>query len=88
QLQALVDVIRKEHVKAVFPESSLSPKLAQAIANETGASSEYTLYGDTLGPAGSIGATYLMMEAANADEMVKGFTGGTDSCSIAGIGGS
>jgi ABC-type Zn uptake system ZnuABC Zn-binding protein ZnuA/ABC-type Mn2+/Zn2+ transport system permease subunit len=88
QLQALVDLIRKEHVRAVFPESSLSPKLAQAIANETGASADYTLYGDTLGPAGSSGATYLTMEAANADEMVKGFTGGTGSCTIAGIGGS
>ncbi len=88
QLQALVDLIRKEHVRAVFPESSLSPKLAQAIANETGASADYTLYGDTLGPAGSSGATYPTMEAANADEMVKGFTGGTGSCTIAGIGGS
>jgi ABC-type Zn uptake system ZnuABC Zn-binding protein ZnuA/ABC-type Mn2+/Zn2+ transport system permease subunit len=88
QLQALVDLIRKEHVKAVFPESSLSPKLAQAIANETGASADYTLYGDTLGPAESSGATYITMEAANADEMVKGFTGGTDSCTIAGVSGS
>jgi ABC-type Zn uptake system ZnuABC Zn-binding protein ZnuA len=88
QLQALVELIKKEQVQAVFPESSLSPKLAQAIANETGASSDYTLYGDTLGPAGSSGATYLTMEAANADEMLKGFTGGAGSCRIAGIGGS
>jgi zinc/manganese transport system substrate-binding protein len=85
QLTALADLIRSEHVTAVFPESSLSPKLAQAIAQETGASAEYTLYGDTLGPADSSGATYLKMEAANADQMVKGFTSGADSCSIPGI---
>jgi ABC-type Zn uptake system ZnuABC Zn-binding protein ZnuA/ABC-type Mn2+/Zn2+ transport system permease subunit len=85
QLQALADLIRKEHVTAVFPESSLSPKLAQAIARETGASAAYTLYGDTLGPADSSGATYLTMEASNADQMVKGFTQGAQSCSIQGI---
>ena len=32
--------IRREHVKAVFPESSVNPKLAKAIARETGAALE------------------------------------------------
>jgi ABC-type Zn uptake system ZnuABC Zn-binding protein ZnuA/ABC-type Mn2+/Zn2+ transport system permease subunit len=76
----LIALIRREHVKAVFPESSLSPRLADAIARETGASSHYTLYGDTLGPAGSAGATYLSMERANADALVRGFTGGRRGC--------
>jgi ABC-type Zn uptake system ZnuABC Zn-binding protein ZnuA/ABC-type Mn2+/Zn2+ transport system permease subunit len=84
-LSNLADLVRSEGVKAVFPESSLSPKLAQAIASETGASADYTLYGDTLGPADSTGDTYLHMEEANADEMVKGFTGGQESCEINGI---
>lgn len=78
-------LIRAEGVAAVFPESSLSPKLAEAIARETGASARYSLYGDTLGPAGSPGATYLGMERANADAMVRGFTGGARGCTIAGI---
>jgi zinc/manganese transport system substrate-binding protein len=76
----LVDLIRREHVRAVFPESSINPKLAETIANETGASSDYTLYGDTLGPSGSPGATYVGMERANAEAMVRGFTGGTRAC--------
>jgi hypothetical protein len=42
------------------------------------------LYGDTLGPAGSRGATYLGMEAANADAMVRGFTGGVRGCALRG----
>jgi ABC-type Zn uptake system ZnuABC Zn-binding protein ZnuA len=78
----LISLIKSENVKAIFPESSVNPQLAQTIANETGASSNYTLYGDTLGPQGSDGDTYLKMEAANADSMVKGFTGGQQSCSI------
>ena len=76
----LVELIRREHVKAVFPESSINPKLAETIANETGASSDYTLYGDTLGPSDSPGATYVGMERANAQAMVRGFTGGARSC--------
>ena len=73
-------------MKAVFPESSVSPKLAETIADQTGASSDQTLYGDTLGPEDSTGATYLQMEAANADAMVQGFSGGQRGCSIPGIG--
>jgi zinc/manganese transport system substrate-binding protein len=76
----LVDVIKRERVEAVFPESSISPKLAQAIARQTGARSDFTLYGDTLGPSGSAGGTYLEMEASNADAMVRGFTDGANRC--------
>jgi zinc/manganese transport system substrate-binding protein len=82
-LSDLADLVRQEHVKAIFPESSLSPKLAEAIASQTGASADHTLYGDTLGPEGSSGDTYLSMEAANANSMVEGFTGGQRGCDIA-----
>ncbi|HWI96902.1 MAG TPA: zinc ABC transporter substrate-binding protein [Solirubrobacterales bacterium] len=79
-LSALAKLIEREHVKAIFPESSLSPKVAEAIADQTGASADYTLYGDTLGPEGSSGATYLTMEAANANAMMRGFTDGRRGC--------
>lgn len=82
---ALTRLIEAEGVKAVFPERSVNPKLAEAIAKETGASARFTLYGDALGAAGSPGATYLGMEQANADAMVKGFTGGSGSCRIPGL---
>lgn len=81
-LSALAGLIEREGVEAVFPESSLSPKVAEAIAAQTGATAEYTLYGDTLGPAGSDGAGYVEMEAANADAMVRGFTAGRRGCEI------
>ena len=81
----LVRLIRRERVRAVFPESSLSAKLAQQIARETGARADYTLYGDTLGASDSPGATYLSMERANADAMTRGFTGGARGCRIAGV---
>ena len=76
----LIDLIEREGVKAVFPESSISSKVADAIARQTGASSDYELYGDTLGPEGSPGATYLGMERSNADAMARGFSGGQVGC--------
>jgi ABC-type Zn uptake system ZnuABC Zn-binding protein ZnuA/ABC-type Mn2+/Zn2+ transport system permease subunit len=79
-LSELAKTIEAEGVKAIFPESSLSPKVVEAIARQTGASAEYTLYGDTLGPEGSSGDTYVRMEEANTDEMVRGFTGGERGC--------
>jgi ABC-type Zn uptake system ZnuABC Zn-binding protein ZnuA/ABC-type Mn2+/Zn2+ transport system permease subunit len=80
EVARLIALIRREHVKAIFPESSINPQLADQIARETGATSRYTLYGDTLGPNGSPGATYIGMEHANADAMVRGFTGGREHC--------
>jgi ABC-type Zn uptake system ZnuABC Zn-binding protein ZnuA/ABC-type Mn2+/Zn2+ transport system permease subunit len=76
----LIALIRRDHVKAVFPESSINARLAEQIAHETGASAKYRLYGDTLGPEGSSGATYLSMERANADAIVRGLTGGKVRC--------
>jgi ABC-type Zn uptake system ZnuABC Zn-binding protein ZnuA/ABC-type Mn2+/Zn2+ transport system permease subunit len=81
-LADLARTVEAQGVSAIFPESSLSPKLVEAIAGQTGASAEHTLYGDSLGPEGSPGATYLGMEAANADAMVAGFTDGRRRCRL------
>jgi ABC-type Zn uptake system ZnuABC Zn-binding protein ZnuA len=83
QVSALARLVRREHVTAIFPESSLNPKLAEALGRQTGTRADLTLYGDTLGPAGSSGDTYLKMERANADAMVKGWGG--SGCRISGI---
>ena len=79
-LRELVETIEREHVRAVFPESSVSAAVAEQIAGQTGASAEYTLYGDTLGPSGTSASTYVGMERANAEAMARGFTGGRRGC--------
>jgi zinc/manganese transport system substrate-binding protein len=84
-ISRLADQVRRQHVKAIFLESSINPKLGEAVAHETGAIGNLTLYGDTLGPSGSAGATYLGMEQANADAMMRGFTGGRRGCRIKGL---
>lgn len=80
ELARLRETIEREGVRAVFPESSLSGDLAEAIAEETGATADYELYGDSLGPSGSAGDTYLGMLTANADALVRGMTAGARGC--------
>jgi ABC-type Zn uptake system ZnuABC Zn-binding protein ZnuA len=75
-LAQLVRAIERERVGTVFSEQSVNAKLARAIADETGARIDDSLYGDALGPAGSDGATYLAMEAHNADALVRGMGDG------------
>ena len=54
QLANLADTIRSEGVTAIFSESAVNPKLARAIADETGARVvDRPLYTDSLGPPGS-----------------------------------
>jgi zinc/manganese transport system substrate-binding protein/manganese/iron transport system substrate-binding protein len=74
QVNTLVAQIKATGVKAVFSESSLPPKTAEAIAKQAGVkveAGEDSLYGDTLGPAGSAGSTYLKMEEHNTDTIVS-----------------
>jgi ABC-type Zn uptake system ZnuABC Zn-binding protein ZnuA/ABC-type Mn2+/Zn2+ transport system permease subunit len=85
-LAALATIVRREGVRAIFPERSLSPRLARQIADQTGARADLALYGDALGPAGSAGDTYIGMERANADAMVRGFSGDTRRCALEGAG--
>lgn len=72
-VQVLVKKIRALGVKAIFSESSLPPKTAQAVATEAGVkviTGDDALYGDSLGPAGSDGDTYLKMMRHNVRTIV------------------
>lgn len=75
ELARLADTIARERVRAVFPESSVSANVAREIARQTGADASHVLYGDSLGPAGSRGASYVGMLVANANSTVRGLTG-------------
>lgn len=73
-LERLVDRIRREHVKAVFTERSLPAKAAEALARRAGvrvATGDDGLFGDSLGPRGSGGDTYLAMMRHNTDAIVR-----------------
>ena len=69
----IVRIIKSTGVKAVFSERSLPPKTAEAIARDAGVrvvAGDDALYGDSLGPPGSDGDTYLKMLRHNTRVIV------------------
>jgi len=76
QLTRLAATIRRSGVHAVFSEQSVNPRVARAIASEAGARLGRSLFGDSLGPAGSPAATYIGMMRANMASIIDSFRGG------------
>jgi ABC-type Zn uptake system ZnuABC Zn-binding protein ZnuA len=82
EIARLARAIRAAGVTPIFTESSANPRLARAIARETGATVGPALYADSLGAAGSEGASYLGSMRANTNAIVGGFTGGRVRCDL------
>lgn len=73
-VQRIVALIQAEDVRAVFSESDLPPKTAEAIGREAGVAvvaGEDALYGDSFGPPGSGAETYLDMMRHNTEVIVE-----------------
>ena len=66
----LVDVVREHDIPVVFGETTVSERLAQTIATETGAEL-VRLYSGSLGPEGSGADTYLGMVQTNVERIVE-----------------
>jgi zinc/manganese transport system substrate-binding protein len=66
----LIRSIKRNNVKAIFTENTVSAKLAQTIAKDTGAKIAPALYTDALGETGSAGDTYLKAFKHNVNTIV------------------
>ena len=66
----LVHEIEENWVPAIFGETTVSERLAQAIAEETGAKL-VRLYSGSLGPGGSGAETYIGMQRLNVERIVE-----------------
>ena len=75
----IVGLIEAEGVPAIFSEASINPGLIQQVGRETGATVVDDLYGDSLGPSGSDGATYIEMMRSNTQKI----TGALKDCDAA-----
>jgi len=74
EIDALVAAVKATGVKAVFSEASINPKAADTIAAEAGVavySGDDALYGDSLGPADSDGATYIASQLHNVSLILE-----------------
>jgi ABC-type Zn uptake system ZnuABC Zn-binding protein ZnuA len=77
-IRDLVAKIKATKVKAVFSETSLPPRTAETIGREAGVKvveGADALYGDSLGPTGSDGDTYLKMIRHNTRTIVSNLGG-------------
>ena len=78
QLSDLVAKIKSTGTKAIFTESSLPPKTAEAIAKQAGVKvigGEDALFGDSLGEPGTPEGTYLGAERHNTEVIVSALGG-------------
>lgn len=66
----IVRKIRSERVPAIFAEVSINPALIRQVGREAGVKVVDDLYGDSLGPKGSSGATYIGMMDTNTKKIV------------------
>jgi ABC-type Zn uptake system ZnuABC Zn-binding protein ZnuA len=80
----LIDLIREEGVKAIFPEAGLNADLEEAIAEDAGATVGGELHADALDEDGTPGDTYVGALLANANTMATGFSGGEVRCEQSG----
>lgn len=71
----IVRKIKDQKVPAVFAEASINPALVKQVAKEAGVKVVDDLYGDSLGPKNSDGATYIGMMQANTEKIVTALKG-------------
>jgi zinc/manganese transport system substrate-binding protein/manganese/iron transport system substrate-binding protein len=72
ETQQLVQSIADQHVKAIYTESSVNPRLEQQIAQVAGVKVYSSLYGDALGQPGTPGGTYIDAMRSNTQKIVDG----------------
>ena len=70
-LADLVEEVKEEGVPVVFGETTVSERLASAVAKESGAEL-VRLYSGSLGPDGSGAETYIGMVRTNVERIVEG----------------
>ena len=70
-LADLVEEVKEEGVPVVFGETTVSERLASAVAKESGAEL-VRLYSGSLGPEGSGAETYIGMIRTNVERIVEG----------------
>jgi ABC-type Zn uptake system ZnuABC Zn-binding protein ZnuA len=77
-IRDLVAKVRATRVRAIFSETTLPARAAETIGREAGVevvTGDDALYGDSLGPAGSDGDTYLKMLRHNTRTIVGNLSG-------------
>ncbi len=76
QVRKVVDIIKKNHIPAVFSESTISDKPARQVARETGAHYGGVLYVDSLSTENGPVPTYIDLLKVTTSTLVQGIKAG------------
>ncbi len=74
QVKNVIDTVNKHNIRAVFSESTVSPKAAQQVARETGAHYGGILYVDSLSQEDGPVPTYLDLIRVTTETVVSGLS--------------
>lgn len=74
QVQILIDLLRREPIPTIFVETTVSQSLLARIALDAQVTIGTPLYGDALGPPGSVADSYVAMMRHNAKAIVDGLS--------------
>ena len=72
QVRRVIDAVRKNNIKVVFSESTISPDPAKQVARETGARYGGALYVDSLAAADGPVPTYIDLLRVTSETVAKG----------------
>lgn len=72
QIRSLIDLVKKNNIKAIFSESTVSAKPAMQVARETGASYAGVLYVDSLSSEEGPVPTYIDLLTTTLDTITRG----------------
>lgn len=75
QVRKVIDTVRKEHVPAIFSESTVSAAPARQVARETGIRYGGVLYVDSLSAKDGEVPTYLDLLRKTTDTIIAGLSG-------------
>lgn len=69
----LAEAVRERHVRVVFTEETVEPRIERAIAESAGVPLGPALFSDSLGSSDGPAGTYVGMMRTNAERLVAGF---------------
>lgn len=72
QVQSLIDLLRDQQIPTIFVETTIDQSVLERIAQDAGVEIGTPLYGDALGPPGSVADSYVAMMRHNAEAIVDG----------------